>query len=147
MCFFSYPPPDPTILSRASENNFTGLLLSKLYCTLGILFFCLGLLLQNQGKYWVNSATSMFLTPQNIIIISQIIKVLRNLKKKKKHSALTEWHKSIFWNSHVCSRREKTSELLKQYWDICHLLPSKACVNLSLIFFSYWKIIFNYYSI
>lgn len=144
--FFQLSTSGPTILSRASENNFTGFLLSKLYCTLGILLFCLGLLLQNQGKYWVNSPTSMLLTPQNIIIISQIIKVLRSLKKKKL-SALTEWHNSIFWNSHVCSRRKKTSELLKQYWDICHLLPSKACVNLSLIFFSYWKFIFHYYSI
>lgn len=82
--FFQLSTSGPTILSTASEINFTGFLPSKLYCTLGILFFCLGLLLQNQGKYWVNSATSMLLTPQNIIIISQIVKVLRSLQKKKK---------------------------------------------------------------
>lgn len=133
MYFFSYPPLDPTTLSRASENNFTGLLLSKQHYTCGFLVLVLVSCCKNKKKYWVDSATPVFLTPHNITIIRQIINVLRSLKKKETFSFNRVTQIYILKFSSL-SKKGKTSDLLKQYWDICHLLPSKACVDLSPIF-------------
>lgn len=137
--FFQLYTSGSSSLSRAPENNFTCLLLSKLHYSCGYLVLVLVSVAKPRKILSWFSNTNV--PNKNIIIISQIIKVLRSLKKKKnKHSALTEWNKSIFWNSHLCPRREKTPELLKQYWDICSLLKPVQ-------FSCYWKIIFNYYSI
>lgn len=147
MCFSSNPPLDPTTLCRGFERNFRGLL-PLFKTTLYFWVSCSVLswsLLQNQRNYWANAATPMFLTPYNIII-SQIKDVQRS-HKKKKHSALMEWHKFILWLSYLFSRRKKAPELLKQYREIFCFPPSKACVNVSLIFFSYGKVIFSYYSL
>lgn len=144
MVFFSYPPLKIQIStqiyiyrsrspSRTSENNFRGLFLSKLHYTCGHLVLVLVSVTKSRKILSGFSNTSV----PNITQYHHHQSNYKSTKKpqgKKKHSALTEWYKCIFWNSHLWPRRKKNSVLIKQYWDVFHLLPSKSCVDLSSIF-------------
>lgn len=121
--FFQLSTSGSSSLSRASENNFTCLLLSKLHYSCGYLVLVLVSVAKPRKILSWFSNTNV--PNKNIIIISQIIKVLRSLKKKKQTFSINRVKQVYILKFSSLPQKGKNLRTIKTI--LRYLLPSKAC--------------------
>lgn len=107
--FLSYPLciPPPCL----EHQKIIGLVLSKLHYTCGYLALVLASVAKPRKILrWFSNTNVPNATQYHH---HQSYYKSNEKPQEKKKSALTEWYKSIFWNSHLCPRRKKNLRTIK----------------------------------